>query len=520
VFVEQSSGVAGQDYYHAAQYEPEIGIYLGAYAETDKSAWGDKLYFDGFADMTGKEHAAYLIYMTYGMNFNAYSSHFSAAKQEGAAMQIALQPLNGINEVQDNDYLRQFARDAANSGIPVFLRFANEMNDPTSPWYIDAEVYKTKYRIVANVFHQEAPNVVMVWAPNYFPPNNIQSYYPGDEYVDWVGVSLYKEYLPSLDPLGQNIDREKYLTNLANIYNLYSDHKPIFISESGVTYTDQKTGQDITNWAMYQMKQFYAYLPMLYPKVKAVYWFDSNHQIPSLGIYRSYSLSANQAILGTYQDCISSDYYLSQVGSKSPICYSDIGTVGISPRTQKISAYITTGEPFISRVIYKIGNETIGTSTSMPWTVSYNFNPYAGQAINLTVEAYGINNTLISSQNVTARVGSANVKLGGELMDLNCPIIIVEDRTFLPVRSLVESSGGTITWNEAAQSFVISKGTDTLELAIGSDVAYKNDRKLSLDAAPFIFNNRSYLPLRFISEELLGLKVDWVGETNTVVLTN
>lgn len=520
LYSKVSSDLAGQDYYHGQRHEPVMGAYIGAYAESDTAVHNvyGKSYIDGFPDLTEKKHAAYLLYLTYGMKLSTYKTHYEKARREGVALQISLQPIDGLDEVEDDSYLRNFAKEVSNVDIPIFIRFANEMNDPTSSWFVEPEEYIEKFRIVSTVLHEEASNAIVVWSPNMFPPNTIDDYYPGDDYVDWVGISLYKEYLPELDPLGKNIDRESYVEKLDVIYNLYADRKPIFISEGAVSYTNYKNGDDISEWASGQLENLYSYLPMLYPNVKAVFYFDSNHVIEELAIYRNYMLSQNDLMLDKYKDIISNDYYLSHIGGESPVFYADVQKYGLAPKTQEISAYVKTPDPDIERVVYEVNGQEIGSSNKVPWTITADFKKYAGQNTVVTVKAYGKYDMLLSSKDIHICVGSANIELNGCPLDLNSQAKIIDGSTYLSIRNLVETSGGSIEWDGASSSFVITKGSKELKMSIGSRDILLNGKEETVSTAPFIFNERSYLPLRYICEEILGYNVDWDGDTLSVLL--
>ncbi|MDF2717249.1 MAG: copper amine oxidase [Paenibacillus sp.] len=166
-----------------AKFEPEYGMYFGIYSEQD-SEMGN--FFSKSASIYGRKHAMYLAYATYGEEFPA--RYVQRAKEAGGALQIAWQPLGGLDAVADDSYLRQWAKAAKAAGIPIFLRYAGEMNGDWTAWSGDAAKYIEKFRIVANVMHAEAPNVAMVWSPGDVPRFNMAGFYPGDEYVDWVGV--------------------------------------------------------------------------------------------------------------------------------------------------------------------------------------------------------------------------------------------------------------------------------------------------------------------------------------------
>ncbi len=96
------------------------------------------------------------------------------------------------------------------------------MNGDWVPWHGDPDLYIEKFQLVHNVMEEYAPNVVMVWCPNDVPVElngqTIPDYYPGDAYVDWVGVNFYVDYYDSgLTDLDSNF-LQNPLTHLEYIY--------------------------------------------------------------------------------------------------------------------------------------------------------------------------------------------------------------------------------------------------------------------------------------------------------------
>ncbi|WP_258171124.1 glycoside hydrolase family 26 protein [Paenibacillus sp. R14(2021)] len=409
LYVETAADAVGSSNTHGAKFEPNNGAYLGAYAELDPAVHNAQtakpFYTEQFPVLTAKKHAAYLIYFTYGQPLASIQSHLNHALAAGTAIELGIQPLKGLSEVKDDEYLHQLARDIEASGVKVFLRFANEMNGDWVKWHEkDPKNYIDKFRLVAKVFHQEAPNnVVMVWAPDRLPEYNIQDYYPGDDAVDWVGVSLYSIFNPALDPLKQGEDRSSHIEKFDQIYKLYAARKPVFISEGGVAYMYPEKKQDVTDWAVYKMKEFYASLPMLYPRVKAVFWFDSNHDASARIKY--YMLSANAKLLNGYKQSVANPFYLSSIGDESPVAYKPASAASpVSASLHSISAYVKTWSPTLSKVTYDIGGKTIAAVTSLPWTAEINFAPYKGKKIEVVVRAYNSKNTLVTTQKVAVSV--------------------------------------------------------------------------------------------------------------------
>lgn len=390
--------------YFGVNYEPEIGILLGAYAEGDTNVHdaygGSKFYMNDFPKLVEKDHAAYLIYFTYGLDLSMYNSHIVKAKQKDKIIELALEPLKGLDEVNDTDgYLIKLAKFMENSGAKFMLRFANEMNDPTSNWYTtDYDKYIEKFRMVSKIFKEYAPSVAIVWAPNFFPPNNITYYYPGDEYVDYVGLSSYKNNNPQLDPLGKGIDRSRWSNQLDLIYSLYGDRKPIIVSEGGCSFIDE--GVDITSYSARQLKDFYTYLPFRYPNLKAVFYFDTVTNVTN------YCLSQNSVLLEAYKASIANNYYLSNEEDSANINehYYEIAGNNISSKETALCSYIKVATDNVHRVEYKINGVAIGSAESIPYRVNCDFSKYSGQRISITINAYDINSKLLVTKTFSAVV--------------------------------------------------------------------------------------------------------------------
>ncbi|QSX05302.1 hypothetical protein JYG23_11535 [Sedimentibacter sp. zth1] len=392
--------------YFDAPLEPKKGILLGAYAEGDSnvhdSSSNKKFYMNDFPDLVGKDHAAYLLYFSYGMDLSTYSTHIRKAVQLDKIIELALQPLDGLDMVNDTDgYLVKLAKDMEKSGAKFMLRFANEMNDPTNPWYTtDYNKYIEKFRIVSGIFKEHAPSVAIVWAPNFYPPDNITYYYPGDEYVDYVGISSYKNNNPQLDPLNQGIDRSRWSNQLDLIYSLYGDKKPIIVSEGGCSFKQASSGKDLTNYAARQLDDFYAYIPLRYPNLKAVFYFNQKKDVTN------YCLSQNKTVLDAYKDAINDEYYLSSATDSDSIneYYYQLAGNTVSSEEIALCSYVKCATDNVKKVEYMINGVTIGTTESVPYRVNCDFSKYKGQHINITVNAFDSNGKLLVSKTFSVNV--------------------------------------------------------------------------------------------------------------------
>ena len=390
IYVERPANKKG---FTNAKLEPISGCYIGAYAEAE-SNFSAADYFEVFPKLVGKKVASYLIYVPYGTDISTYSTHFSLAKENNVSIELALEPHKGLSEVQDNAYLENFSKTLGEFGTKVFLRFANEMNDTNNAWHKDGpQMYKEKFKIVASKIHKNAPNVAMVWAPNNFPFTTIDSYYPGDESVDWVGLSAYAVNQPEVDPLEQGVDRRNYSSEFDYVYNKYSAKKPIMLSEGAASYYDVKHKKDITNRAANDLREFYTTVPRRYPRVKALFYWSSND--PNTG---KFQLSKNQTILNTYKEIISSPYYLSDMDAKGGISFVKTNETVLKKGEEKLSAFVKCYEPNITKVVYSIDGVKIGEATQKPYEIKYDFSKITKEKFNIKIDVYNGNNLLFSKE--------------------------------------------------------------------------------------------------------------------------
>ena len=141
---------------------------------------------------------------------------------------------------------------------------------------------------------------------------------------------------------------------------------------------------------------------------------------------------------------------------------------------------------------------------------------------NFTTKTYSVNYTPITSIStmITLKIGSPYITINGiskKIDAQNSKPIIKNGRTLLPIRTLIESLGGEVQWNEKEQKVTIELNGHSVVFWIGKTTAFVDGYKTTLDVAPEIINGRTYLPLRFISENV-GASVNWDETTKTIII--
>jgi hypothetical protein len=103
------------------------------------------------------------------------------------------------------------------------------------------------------------------------------------------------------------------------------------------------------------------------------------------------------------------------------------------------------------------------------------------------------------------------------------PVIISEwGRTLLPIRSVIESLGGNISWDGTDKKVTINISSTKIELWIDKNYAYVNGNKVQIDSSnskvtPIIVNSRTMLPIRFVAESI-GAYVGWYPVDKSVLI--
>jgi hypothetical protein len=123
-----------------------------------------------------------------------------------------------------------------------------------------------------------------------------------------------------------------------------------------------------------------------------------------------------------------------------------------------------------------------------------------------------------SSTYVVLTIGSADMEVNGMSRKLDAAPFIKEGRTLLPIRALIEALGGSVEWNASTKTVTVMLGSRTVALTIGSTTALVNGKPITLDVAPMIVKSRTFLPLRAIAENL-GLDLAWEPISRTISLT-
>ena len=129
-----------------------------------------------------------------------------------------------------------------------------------------------------------------------------------------------------------------------------------------------------------------------------------------------------------------------------------------------------------------------------------------------------------SINQIILTIGKKDAQVFGKTKSNDVAPKIEKDRTMLPARFVAENLGAKVEWDGEKHLVTITGKnlkTDenvTILITIGSATVKVNGKEIKLDSPAFIENDRTYTPIRFISEEL-GASVEWIEKEQKVIIT-
>jgi len=352
----------------AARLEPEQGCYFGI---VNGNVTQDTV--RSYRDWLGFAPASYTVFIQFPMrqqDIDTLNGLSSAISWTGGIMAITLEPFDGLDAISEND-CEDFAALCAGYeklGLGVMVRFAHEMNGSWYPWCQKPALYKEKFQLLAQYVHENTQNTAMLWAPNsgggypfsggtYEAESGTEDftaldtdgngildmnddmftpYYPGDDAVDWVGMSVYhwgqcypwfENELPEARSFS-NLITGNYnglngdLSAVPDFYAMFCNDgvhdKPMAITETAAFYNTEQDGASELSIKQAWWRQVFHItgdtedaldISMHFPMIKMINWFDiQKNETEAKGDLVDWRISGSSEI----QEAFISDLQLSE----------------------------------------------------------------------------------------------------------------------------------------------------------------------------------------------------------------
>ncbi len=505
--------------YFGARLEPRYGAYIGTIPMDSEK----------FAPV-----GSYLTYFDHMNQGDIYYPDNQIIRNNNSAVMVGWT----INDMYSVDYnkVKQVLDTLATYERPMYIRFANEMN--VSALGNEPSKYIEVFRKVADMVHQYE-NFAVVWSPNDLGglDRPFEYFYPGDSYVDWVGVSCYSiryfmgnkntEYKDSVYFMtGDYAWATNRLKPIVDFMRKNNIKKPVMLSECGVP-TNNSHGDDMEKWATPRFKNLFWNVIMKYPEVKMINYFNTHraNEVEKFDI-TSYPYAVN-----IFNEAANSGAYLQSVGDTPDFVFQKAQDCAVLKTEKGIAelytlAYIPN-TPDIS-VNYRIDGTWFGSSNQIPYKCYMDITKLTDGAHTLSIDASGKSksytfykrgNAISFKSMDSLPKQEISVTVNGKKLEFPQQSPVISDnRTLVPLREIFEALGATVEWDGNTKTVNSQKGNISVSLTINSDKIYVNGAEKIIDVPAKIINNKTMVPVRAVSESY-NCSVVWDAASKTVVIT-
>lgn len=500
--------------FYGAKFEPVGGAYFGMVSE--------------FSDFV-QPIASHLTYfsMSDGQTDIYYPANVNIAGNNCVAtVGYTVDSLDSVNY----DVIKKALNTLASYNKPMLIRFANEMN--VSSLGDEPSKYIEIFKNVANMIH-EYPNFAVVWSPNDLGALDrpFEYFYPGDEYVDWVGVSSYQKKYFMANQNTKDKDATYFMTGdyawttnaLKPIIKFMEENniqKPIMISEGGIETANQY-GEDCSSWASPRFRNMYYNVIMKYPQVKLINYFN---------VYRAnekmkYNIDDKEYAKYILSEAASSGAYIREYGKNPDFVFAKANDGHTLSAKQGIVKLYTLAHipkmPYIE-VNYYLDGEWYTKKEAAPYTCNLDISGLSDGEHTIKIATIGNEREYKFYKKGNAiRFGEPpeeepiKIVVNGEQIYLNAPPVIVNDRTLVPVRAIFEALDADVLWDADTRTVTAYGRGKTIKMTIDESYFTKDGTTVPLDAPAQIIKDRTMVPARAVAEAL-DCDVSWDGATRTV----
>ena len=194
---------------------------------------------------------------------------------------------------------------------------------------------------------------------------------------------------------------------------------------------------------------------------------------------------------------------------------ADNGSIGISQK--EASAGTTIIVSLTPAEGYKAGTLTVTDKNGNKLTLKsagenkYTFTmPAADVNVKATFAKADGSSTVDPKTAIIMQIGNLHMTVNGKAFTNDVAPVIMNDRTLVPIRVVTETFGGSADWNALTKEVTLNLDGKTIKMTVGQTIN-------KYGVAPMIIDGRTYVPIRFVADEL-GAVTTWINATRTVVI--
>ncbi|MGL4344455.1 MAG: hypothetical protein ACRCTE_04590 [Cellulosilyticaceae bacterium] len=273
-------------------YEPDRGIYLGAYTE-DNTEMGDGM--NTYEELLGVDQAFRVFQFTKENPVTDQDLLRCIADQKTPYIKVLL-----TDEFDSIDIYQLVGSLRSKYKTPIFIELF-----PITEKIKDTTEYKVAYQEAYEIIKKYLPNAVIVWSIDVQKAHESQLYYPGDSVVDWVGLNVF---MPRF--LNGVLYEPDISQRLDMWYKNFQEHKPMMISGLAVSHFSRYDHTYTLENTKSKLEFFYKKIPESYPRIKGILYVDVDMGQVVSGGMEDYRISSQPQLLEYMSSVLQNPYYL------------------------------------------------------------------------------------------------------------------------------------------------------------------------------------------------------------------
>lgn len=123
----------------------------------------------------------------------------------------------------------------------------------------------------------------------------------------------------------------------------------------------------------------------------------------------------------------------------------------------------------------------------------------------------------INSKVIKMKINNKTYSINSENKNMDAAPFIKDNRTFVPIRFIVSALNGDVSWDNENRIVNINYNDKSIEVPINKNTILVNNEEQQIDSPAIIKNNRTFVPIRFIAENL-GMQIDFDNNAREVTI--
>ena len=283
-----------KDKYILKKYEPEKKCYAGIFIEQT-----DGNFIEEFEKYTNTKPSIYMYSQklddSYPLSWvlNGYSNLKTPF--------ITILPPDDEKDLFNKELVKNLAKDFGKLQIPMFVsiypvnNYFENKNNEYIKFLQDAKTY----------FELYAPNVAILWSIDKKIAYKADDFYPGDNYVDWVGLDIYED-------IDENNRLDRMFKEFDFFYKNYANKKPIFINLAISHFGSTSYNYNIDD-KINELKRYFNQMPFKYGRLKMINYINYDTFKTKSINKQNYLVTDNKKILEAYTKALNDDIFFTSV---------------------------------------------------------------------------------------------------------------------------------------------------------------------------------------------------------------